>query len=120
MVIKVVSKMVAPRTSTGTSHAETGLESTRRSFNPSVAIRKPRNIAPPSPIKIFAGLKFQRKKSGGGAKYRRRQNGHQCLTAQICQQSEKSGCHRRNARAQSVHVIQNAERGGDAHDPDDR
>ena len=33
-----------------------------RNFKASVAIRKPRNMAPPSPMKIFAGLKFQRRK----------------------------------------------------------
>src|SRR3984893_6526983 len=62
MEIRVVSKIVAPRMNTGTSHAVWGPPTiTGRSFRASVAIRNPRNIAPPSPIKIFAGLKFQRK-----------------------------------------------------------
>ena len=38
------------------------LRAVGRIFSPSVAIRKPRNMAPPSPMKIFAGLKFQRRK----------------------------------------------------------
>src|SRR6202790_933860 len=62
MEISVVSKIVAPRMNTGTSHATLGPPAiTGRSFKASVAIRKPRNIAPPSPMKIFAGLKFQRR-----------------------------------------------------------
>src|SRR5258707_10177164 len=62
MEIRVVSKIVAPRMKIGTSHAAWGPAAiTGRSFSASVAIRKPRNIAPPSPMKIFAGLKFQRR-----------------------------------------------------------
>src|ERR1700730_15753148 len=48
MEISVVSKIVAPRMNTGTSHAVLGPPAiTGRNFKTSVAIRKPRNIAPP-------------------------------------------------------------------------
>src|SRR3979490_2729653 len=60
--IRVVSKIVGPRMKIGTSHAAWGPAAiTGRSFSASVAIKKPRKIAPPSPMKIFAGLKFQRR-----------------------------------------------------------
>ena len=51
-----------PRIRTGTSHVCGNCVPSGRIFSPSVAIRNPRNIAPPSPMKIFAGLKFQRRK----------------------------------------------------------
>ena len=61
MVTSVVSKIVTARINTGASQADRYDAFSKRNFRPNVAIKNPRNMAPPSPMKILAGLKFQRK-----------------------------------------------------------
>ena len=55
----MVSKMGTIRRSTGIIQLMESGTVDRRSFNPNVATMNPRNMAPPSPMKILAGLKFQ-------------------------------------------------------------
>ena len=119
METSVVSKIGTPRISTGTSHAAGKCDPSGRIFRPSVAIRNPRNIAPPSPMKIFAGLKFQRRKSERGAQRGGAQRADQRLPVEAGGEREKTRGHGGDAGAQAVHVVENAERSGDAHDPDD-
>ena len=90
-----------------------------RTFRPSVAIRKPRNIAPPSPMKIFAGLKFQRRKPSAAPKVATPRVRTSSLAVHAGGNCEERGGHGRDAGAKAVHVVENAERGGDADDPDD-
>jgi hypothetical protein len=45
----------------GASQPEKEEAFSKRNFRPKAAIRNPKNIAPPSPMKILAGLKFQRR-----------------------------------------------------------
>src|SRR6202046_366926 len=59
--ISVVSKIGTPRIRIGISQVIGKGAPSGRILSPRVAIRNPRNIAPPSPMKIFAGLKFQRR-----------------------------------------------------------
>ena len=59
---RVVSKIGTASTRTGIIQAANPDVPLRRSLAPKVANMKPRNIAPPSPMKIFAGLKFQQRK----------------------------------------------------------
>ena len=91
-----------------------------RIFKPSVAIRKPRNIAPPSPMKILAGLKFQRRNPSAAPSVAAPSVLNQHLPVQAGGNGEKSGGDRGDAGAEAVHVVENAERRGDAHDPDHR
>ena len=91
-----------------------------RIFRPSVAIRNPRNIAPPSPMKIFAGLKFQRRnpsEAPSAAAPRVRTSVCPFMAAEMV---KKRRGHRGDPGAEAVHVVKNAERGRDPHHPDDR
>ena len=56
-----VSKMGTPKIRTGTSQLTGKWAPSGRILRPECGHQEPRNIAPPSPMKIFAGLKFQRK-----------------------------------------------------------
>src|SRR5580658_5554161 len=100
METSVVSKIGTPRMSTGTSHVCGKSAPSGRIFSPSVAIRKPRSMAPPSPIKIFAGLKFQRRKPSAAPRV-----AAASVDTIVC------------PLAQAEHVIQNAERRSDPDDP---
>ncbi len=117
METSVVSKIGTPRISTGTSHVCGNSVPSGRIFSPSVAIRNPRNIAPPSPIKIFAGLKFQRRKSKRGAQSRGGESGNQRLPVHARRNGEETRGDGGDSGAKAVHVIENAESGGDADDP---
>jgi hypothetical protein len=55
---RAVSKMGTARTRMGASQPACGETAFTWSFSAKVATKKPNSIAPPSPIKIFAGLKF--------------------------------------------------------------
>ena len=71
-------------------------------------------------MKIFAGLKFQRRKPSAApsvAAARVRDHG---LAVGVRRNGEEAGGHRGDAGAEAVHVIENAERGGDADDPQNR
>src|SRR5579884_953342 len=53
--------MTTPRMTMGIIQLIAGFRVGNRSLRPRVAIINPRNMAPPSPIKILAGLKFQQR-----------------------------------------------------------
>ena len=104
----------------GTSHVSGNGAPSGRIFNPSMAIRKPRNIAPPSPMKIFAGLKFQRKNPSAAPSAAAPSVRTSIWPLMPAASVKKRRGHGGDSRAQTVHVIEDAEGGGDAHDPDDR
>src|SRR5215831_20525939 len=68
----------------------------------------------------FGGLKVPAQESCGCSKNRRRKHSDQRLSVQVGKKGEEHGSHRSNAGAQAVHVIENAERGGNANNPKDR
>ncbi len=66
------------------------------------------------------GLEIPAQKPGGGAQNGGGQRGNQRLAVQISEHGEKNRSHGGDAGAQAVHMIQNAERGGNAYDPNYR
>src|SRR5262249_26952771 len=65
----------------------------------------------------FGGLEIPTEEAGGASENRRGQSRDERLTVEVRDHREEDRSHRGDAGAQAVHVIENAERCGDADDP---
>ena len=66
----------------------------------------------------FRGLEIPSKEAGCTAENGGRQSCDQRLAVKVREHGEENRRHRRDAGAQAIHVIQDAEGCGDAHDPE--
>src|SRR5882724_1251237 len=61
-------------------------------------------------------LEIPAEKPSGGAENGGSKSGDQCLAVQVGEHRKENGGHGRDTCAQAIHVIEDAERGGDPHD----
>ncbi len=119
--ISVVSKIVAPRMKTGTSQAAFWLSPAKR---PQLQRQRGHQEAKKHRAAVshenFGGLEIPAQKSGGGAQNRGGHGADQQLPAFQSEDGEEQRSDGGDARAQAVHVIENAEGRRDADDPDER
>src|SRR5580693_4445611 len=67
----------------------------------------------------FGGLEVPAQEAGGGAQDGSGQRGHEGLAVEVRKYCEEDGGHGSDTGAEPVHVIEDAEGGGDSNDPDD-
>src|ERR1700722_7689861 len=67
----------------------------------------------------LSGFEIPAEETGGGAQDGSCQRGHQGLAVEVSEHGEENGSHGSDTGAEPVHVIEDAERSGDADDPDD-
>ena len=89
-------------------------------MRPSVAIREAEKHGAAVAHENFRGLEIPAQEAGRAAEDRCGQSGYQCLAVQVGEHREENGGHRGDAGAQAVHMIEDAERSGDADNPEHR
>src|SRR6266481_9171603 len=67
----------------------------------------------------FRRLEIPAEKPSGSAENGGSKSGDQRLAVQVGEHGKENGGHGRDTCAQAIHVIEDAERGGDSHDPND-